>query len=320
MFRVANRPIQQRATQWPTVFVIFGVYGGFAGLTLLHRSNPWYVTVVGLAVISAWHGSLQHELLHGNGVRNRLVADALASFTMNFWMPFADYRASHLEHHRDDRLTDPYDDPESTYRSGAEWLSLSAPWRAVLWANRTLVGRMAIGPLIALCRYLRQQIVAVAKGTGAARRIWAMHSIAIVITAVWVLGVCRLPWWEFALGSIYGGTSLTLVRSFAEHTWAPTIGGRTAIVGSQGFFALLFLNNNLHVTHHARPEVAWFELPSLTRTHPEYGEIAADGAGKFRSYTELFIRYAVRPKCQPASPADVGALPRPQFKRLGVRA
>ena len=31
------------------------------------------------------------------------------------WIPYESYRISHLMHHRDDRLTDPLDDPESYY-------------------------------------------------------------------------------------------------------------------------------------------------------------------------------------------------------------
>ncbi len=318
-FRVANRPIQQRATQWPTVFVILGVYGGFAMVSLFHRSIPWYLNVVGLALISAWHGSLQHELLHGNGVRNERLANALATFTMNLWLPFADYRSTHLQHHRDDFLTDPYDDPESTYRSGSEWAALSLAMRVVLWINRTLIGRFVIGPAIVICRYAKSQWAALLHDAGRTRRIWLGHIIPVCITGVWILGVTRMPVWEFVLGAVYGGTSFTLVRSFAEHTWAPTVQGRTAIVKSRGFFALLFLNNNLHVTHHARPNVAWFKLPAMTR---QLGceSVASEGAGLFRNYGSLFVRYAVRPKCQPANPADVGARPRPQFKRLGVRA
>lgn len=280
---------------------------------------PWYVTVVGLALISTWQGSLQHELLHGHGVRNERIANGLAMFTMNLWLPFADYRRAHLQHHRDEFLTDPYDDPESTYRSGVEWAALSRPMRLILWINRTLIGRLVIGPSLAMGRYAKVQWPALRRNIGSARRIWAGHLILVAVTCLWVFGVTGVPVWEFLLGSVYAGTSFTLIRSFAEHTWAPTVGERTAIVKSRGFFGLLFLNNNLHVTHHARPDVAWFRLPAITR-QMECETIAAQGAGLFRNYGSLFVRYGVRPKCQPANPGEVGPLPRPHLKRIGVRA
>lgn len=319
MFEVADRPVQQRTTQWPTVFVILGVYGGFAYLTFFHRSTPWYLTVVGLGLISTWHGSLQHELLHGHGVHSERIANGLAMFTMNLWLPFADYRTSHLQHHRDDSLTDPFDDPESRYRSGAQWAALSTPMHVLLWIDRTLIGRMVVGPVLVIGSYARAQWFALRQNVGQARRMWLGHLVAVVLTTTWVFGVAKLPVWEFLVGSVYGGTSFTLIRSFAEHTWMPRGQGRTAIVKSRGFFALLFLNNNLHVTHHARPDVPWFRLPEVTR---QLGceAIAAQGAGLFRNYGQLFVRYALRPKCQPAFPADVGALPRPRLKRRSVRA
>jgi fatty acid desaturase len=81
----------------------------------------------------------------------------------------------------------------------------------------------------------------------------------------------------------------------------PAPATRCAVVRSGRFFGLLFLNNNLHHTHHALPGAAWFRLPRLTR---EMGAeaIAADGAGLYRGYLEVFRRFAIRPFCQPVDP------------------
>ena len=50
--------------------------------------------------------------------------------------------------------------------------------------------------------------------------------------------------------------------------------------------SLLYLNINLHHTHHAEPDVAWYRIPQL---HREMGsdEIAAAGAGYYRSYMHV---------------------------------
>ena len=314
MFRVADGPKKQAVAEWPTVLVIVGVYGGFAAVTLSHHWVPAPLTIVGLAIITAWQGSLQHELLHGHGLRSRLAREFVARQALAIWLPFADYRTSHLRHHDDQYLTDPFDDPESTYRSGPEWQALPRPLRGILWCNRTLLGRITVGPTIAMVRFLRPQI-GLLRTTSEARRIWAEHLVAVAAVFAWVVGVAHLPVWEFFVGSAYLGTSLTMVRSFAEHTWRPDVVERTAVVRSRGFWSLLFLNNNLHVTHHQRPDVPWFKLPALTDSfHAD--EIAADGAGLFRGYRDVARQFAFKPRCQPAFPADVGALPLPRVRRI----
>jgi fatty acid desaturase len=65
--------------------------------------------------------------------------------------------------------------------------------------------------------------------------------------------------------------------------------------------ALLFLNNNLHHTHHARPGAPWYRLPSLARTLRS-AEVAAVGAGRYRSYTDVVRRHFARPLDGPVHP------------------
>jgi fatty acid desaturase len=65
--------------------------------------------------------------------------------------------------------------------------------------------------------------------------------------------------------------------------------------------SLMYLNNNLHHTHHADPALAWYRLPARHRLLCS-DELAAQGAGLYRGYGELFRRYALRPFCQPVDP------------------
>ena len=63
-------------------------------------------------------------------------------------MPYVRFRDTHLAHHHDPILTDPYDDPEFNYMDPKVWAALSRWQQAVLRVNNTLLGRVVIGPLV----------------------------------------------------------------------------------------------------------------------------------------------------------------------------
>ncbi len=96
----------------------------------------------------------------------------------------------------------------------------------------------------------------------------------------------------YIAGVAWVGGALTLLRSFAEHRWSPE-GSRSAVVRSGPVMSLLFLNNNLHFTHHERPGEPWYRLPAVHRTIDGDAQ-AASGAGLYASYVELARRYAFR--------------------------
>jgi hypothetical protein len=86
---------------------------------------------------------------------------------------------------------------------------------------------------------------------------------------------------------------LNHVRSFAEHVAHEDSRLRTRVVEAHPFWALLFLNNNLHIAHHAKPKLAWFQLPHLWRQMRapalERGLVFAGG------YREVTLKYFLRP-------------------------
>jgi fatty acid desaturase len=53
----------------------------------------------------------------------------------------------------------------------------------------------------------------------------------------------------------------------------------------------------LHVLHHLRPAIAWYDLPALYRAHRER-LIAHNGGLVYRNYGELFRRFFVTPHDQ----------------------
>ena len=73
------------------------------------------------------------------------------------------------------------------------------------------------------------------RGDRASLRIWLWHVPAVALVLLWVAGVCGIPLWQYLLLTVLPGTSLTLVRSFAEHKAAGTPLERTALVESGPF-------------------------------------------------------------------------------------
>lgn len=300
--------------EWPSLVVAAFVYGGYAGVTYFWRELPLVAVIALLAVLSAWHGSLLHEMIHGH-LGNGKLAAVLGWPTMNLWLPFGSYRDSHLRHHQDEHLTDPYDDPESWYLDQPTWNRRRAPLRAVLWVNRTLLGRITVGTLLGVAAYFQVTVRLIKAGNRAERRYLLIHLVFVVCTCLWLFAVCGVPVFAVLAGSCFGGLSLTYLRSFAEHCWSENVAGRTAMVRTGPVLSLLFLNNNLHLAHHLRPGTPWHRLPSIAR-ELDADRQAAAGAGLYRGYRRVVQRYALRPMCQPVHPPEAGVmrLPRPWSK------
>jgi fatty acid desaturase len=166
-------------------------------------------------------------------------------------------------------------------------------------AMRTLAGRLVLGPAVGAARWWRR-ILADRSPAGVARLAAHVGAVALILAGVRAAG---LPVWVYVVGVAWGGGALTLLRSFAEHRRADA-GTPSAVVHTGWFFSLLFLNNNLHHTHHARPAVPWYELPEV---HARLdGDRAAErGAGLYRGYGELARAYLFRPVDELVAPADV---------------
>jgi fatty acid desaturase len=277
------------------VAVAVAIAGGFAAVLAAYESLPTVVVVALLAILGAWYNSLQHEVIHGHPTPWRSVNTAMATVPLGLVVPFAVYRDSHLTHHRADPLTSPDTDPESFYVSVETWRRCGPVRRATLLAMRTLAGRLVLGPLVAATRWWRSMSV-----TRAAAH---LAGVAVVLAVVAASG---LPLWIYVVGVAWCGGALSLLRSFVEHR-LPEAGTRSAIVHAGWFFSLLFLNNNLHHTHHARPGVPWFELPGLN-TRLDADRLAAAGAGLYTGYGEIARRYLFRPFDTVVVPSGRGLL------------
>ena len=294
----ASRP----SVEWRTVAVAVAVHGLWLAAVALHASTPWPLTVVALAVATAWHGSLQHETIHGHPFRSRRLNSLVGSLPISVRLPYPVYRRYHLAHHDCADLTDPTDDSESFYVSAESWETMGRMRRAVVLAHHTLLGRMVLGPPREMARVLAHQAREVRRGDRELARWWSVHAVAAAALCAFVVAVMGIPLWQYLLGAVYLGHSLTLLRSYCEHRWVQGA-TRSAMVRSGPVFGLLFLNNNLHHVHHAEPGVPWYKLPARVAATGADGQAAA-GAGLYGGYLDVARRYLVRPYDHPVHPSQ----------------
>jgi fatty acid desaturase len=213
---------------------------------------------------------------------------------IGLFIPYIRFRDAHLEHHNNEILTDPYDDPESFYLCSEVWAHLPAPLRLVLWANNTLLGRMVLGPLIGQITFMMSDFRAIAAGNGAVLRAWLVHIPAVALVLLWLLTFATIPLWAYILAA-YLGLSILKIRTFLEHRAHETEHGRSVIIEERGPLALLFLNNNYHAAHHAHPNVPWYHLPKLYQDQKQKF-LTHNLDYRYRSYAEVFRAYFLHPK------------------------
>lgn len=245
------------------------------------------------------HASLTHEILHGHPFLNRRINDAMGLTQLGLLVPYLRFRDLHLAHHRDARLTDPYDDPETNYLDPEVWGNLPALHRAILRGNNTLLGRMVLGPFLSQYVFMRDDLRAIRAGDRTVLRGWLLHmpGFMLVMTIVWI---AHIPVWAYLI-AVYVAMAVLRIRTFLEHRAHERVSGRTVIVEDTGVLAFLFLNNNLHVVHHMHPSVAWHRLPALYRSQKDRFQRRNDGY-TYRSYAEIFGLYFWRSKDPVAHP------------------
>lgn len=293
------------AIEWPTVLVLIGFGLSFLGIVLFHSSIPWPLELVLLVPLGGLWMSLGHELLHGHPTRWDWVNGAVGRIPLSFWIPFPRYKTLHVQHHLSD-LTDPDDDPESFYVRPTVWQEAGPLRRRWFLFLRTAPGRLTAGVPRGILRFWWRELHA-CRDPRIARQ-WLVHLAGCVVLGWLLFGVAGVDPRVYVAGFVLGGSACTQLRSFAEHCAVPT-GTRSAVVKAGPAMSLLFLNNNLHHTHHAVPDLAWYRIPA---THRELNAdaLAADGAGLYEhGYLEVLRTYFFTPFCQPDHPLSPGARP-----------
>lgn len=272
--------------EWPTVAVAVVIYAGWLTATWLHAamSTPLLIIVGGWIV--AWQGSLQHETIHGHPTRIRRLNAAIGFPPLALWLPYAIYRRSHIAHHGSHAITDPRADPESRYVDRPRGLASVA---ATLQAS--LIGHMLFGPPITIGRFVIDEARRSARNPAEAIRDWLPHLLGAAVVIAW-LDYVGLGLGRYILVFVYPGMALTALRAHAEHRADLTSRARAAIVEHRGMLALLFLNNNLHVAHHERPQLPWYRLPAYYRHHR--ARQIGEGAIVYAGYGDVVRRFALR--------------------------
>lgn len=283
-----------RGPEWPTLALILGVYAAWLGVTLLAAPLTLWIAVPALALALTLHSSLQHEVMHGHPLPSRRLSEALVRPPLGLVVPYRRFRDTHLAHHRDANLTDPYDDPESNYLDPAIWARLSAPARAVLSLNNTLLGRMLVGPVVGTLVFLRDDLAAIRAGDRALLGVWVAHAFGVAAILAFIAAFASMPVWAYLL-ACYLALSILKIRTFLEHQAHERARGRSVIIEDHGPLAFLFLNNNLHAVHHAYPQVPWYRLPALYARRREEWRRRNLGY-RYDSYGQILRRHLLRRK------------------------
>ena len=129
-------PALGRRVEGQTILLAIVVYAWWGLTTWFWRDLPvWALVPLGAWVI-AWQMNLQHEVIHGHPTPWRAVNEAIGVWPLSLWLPYSRYRETHLRHHQDANLTDPFEDPGKllldgrrdgaiSARSGGRWSSPS---------------------------------------------------------------------------------------------------------------------------------------------------------------------------------------------------
>jgi fatty acid desaturase len=132
--------------EWPTVFLIGACYAAWASAGLFLWPGHGVLAMAILTIAVAMQSSLMHEACHGHPTRKAWINEALVFLPVGLVWPYRRFKALHLRHHADERLTDPFDDPESYYRALWQHEELPRAMKSLLRINNTMIGRFFLGP------------------------------------------------------------------------------------------------------------------------------------------------------------------------------
>lgn len=287
--------------EWPTWALVIAVYGAWLGALLaLPVLGPLAGTAL-LALACCWFMSLQHELLHGHPTRSARINRLLGLLPLAAWYPYDLYRSTHLAHHRDELLTQPGIDPESNYLSARDYARLGPIGRWLRHAQRTVLGRMLLGPALVIVPTWADLLRRPLRGDTSQLGAWGPH-LLLLAALLWALqrwaGISPL---HYLLGVCYPALGLAMLRSFYEHRPAADAAHRVVVNEAGWFWRWLFLNNNYHAVHHAQPGLPWWRIRRVYLAQ-RAEVLARNGGFLVPGYGSLWRRHAWRPIDSPIHP------------------
>jgi fatty acid desaturase len=288
--------------EWPTLGLAVVIYGMWAATTFFHARLPWPLLALLGGWVTAWHGSLQHEIIHGHPTRSPRLNTIIGFAPLSLWLPFEAYRQSHLAHHATEHLTDPAHDPEARYLPA----SARSAHRLAATLQASLLGRLILGPFVEIGVFGWTETARVLRREPGRLSLWIGHGLAAGLVVGWLVLACDMPLWLYLTCFVYPGAALSLLRSYAEHRADPTPQHRVAVVEHAPILGLLFLHNNLHVAHHDRPGAPWHQLPRLYARDRER-LLSANGGLVYDGYGEVVRRFLFKPHDRAVHPSTDGA-------------
>src|ERR1700712_2966506 len=215
MIRKAKTPTSERkkpSVEWITLLMMIGCYGAWFEAGMSFHSVPILAIIV-MPLMITFQSSLQHEALHGHPTRNARINEALVFLPIGIFYPYRRYKNLHLRHHADERLTDPYDDPESYYRVLSDWEKLPRWMKHLLKFNNAFVARILVGPAISVAGFIFTECRNLVSGRKADRTAWMLHFAGLVPVVLIVHFVFDMSGWAY-LGLTYIGLGVLSIRSF----------------------------------------------------------------------------------------------------------
>jgi fatty acid desaturase len=289
--------VLHEAGEWKTLGVIVAVYG-LTVLTVVRYDvlTPW-LAIPMLAVLGAWHLSMQHEVLHGHPFKSQFINDAIGSIPVTLWMPYFAFKKDHHEHHKSD-LTNPELDNESFYVTQEQWDNAGTIRRAAWTANRTILFRMFVWTIVSTISYVTLVLKRAVRNEQGDRLAVLLHVIGVVVV-VYLVSLSSMPLWQFALGTVYGGRILNAIRPFPEHKYQNGVETKTAMIMAGPFMSLLMLNNNLHIAHHDDPKIPWYRVNELSKRVNAVERAREAGVLYEGGYAEVFRKFSFTPVDSP---------------------
>ena len=273
-------------TQWPTWLLLIAVPGAWFGLLFISPLIGAFWTLLLLIPVVVLWMSVQHELLHGHPTRALWFNKLLGYAPFAVWYPYTLYRDSHLLHHRDHDLTLPGIDPESRYLLNRQWPQSPKLLRGLLWLNKTVAGRVLIGPPLALCGLATEEFARLRQGQRQAWCMWLTHGFCTGLMCAFIAHYSVLSIWQYVFLVTVPALSVGALRSYYEHRPAERPEQRTVLNEAGWPWAWLFLHLNLHLVHHDMPGLPWFYLPTVYRARraqwiERSGGFLVEGYGTF---------------------------------------
>ncbi len=175
--------------EWPTLALLVATYAIWAAAVFWLSTWSVLLAVVVATLAVVQQSSLQHEVLHGHPLRWQWLNELMVRPSLNLAIPYGRFRDTHLAHHHDANLTDPYDDPETNFLAEGDWQAHPMWMKLVYRINNTLAGRMLIGPALGQWAFMRADVVARDLKITLS---WGVH-LVFLIGLVWLVMLSPMP-------------------------------------------------------------------------------------------------------------------------------